>query len=126
MQILERHSDIVKQKEMTSDKMISKQSESLGLWFEQTSVDCGLQQIFSHLESGPQLIEQLGNYRRNGRVVLDDILFEELLTDMFQTEFHRQFLFGFRGSDVENDEKFEKFDKIIAALVRKCEPDVQF
>ena len=106
-------------------KILSKQC--LDFWFEQTSVDCGLQQIFDHLEFGSQLREQLANYRRNARIVLNnDIHYEELLLDMFRTEFHRQFLFGFRGSNVETDEKFNKFDKIIEAFVRKCEPDVQF
>ncbi|CAG2102043.1 unnamed protein product [Medioppia subpectinata] len=123
IQILESHWDLV-ESQKDSDKR--KSSQCLGIWFEQTSEDCGLQQILNHLESGTAFVAQLDIYRRNARIVSDSLKFDELLTDMFKTEFHRQFLFGFRGSDVESDEKFDKFDKIIAALVRKCEANVQF
>jgi len=97
---------------------------SLDLLFEQTAVDYGLQQIYSHLEEASRMSDQLTNYKRNGHIVLDGCLFEELLCDMFRTEFHRQFLFGYRGSVIDGQERFEKLDQIIMALARKCEPDM--
>ena len=98
-----------------------KSSDLFGQLFEQSSVDCGLQQLFDHLSSAPKLMKQLPNYRRIARSVLDGFKAEELLLDMFRTEFHRQFLFGFRASDIESEEKFEKLDKIIDQLVIKCQ-----
>lgn len=110
LQILERHENMAK-----NDIQIT----SLNFSFEQTAVDYGLQQIYNHLESGPKMIEQLSNYRRNGYIVLDGFQCEELLYDMFRTEFHRQFMFGFRGSIIDSKQRFDKLDQIVIAFMRQ-------
>jgi hypothetical protein len=76
------------------------------------------------LEQALQMMDQLNNYRRNGQIVLDGCQYEELLSDMFCTEFHLKFLFGFRGSLSNGYERFDKFDQIVMALALKCEPDI--
>lgn len=96
----------------------------MDLAFEQTAVDYGLQQINSHLEQALQMIDQLSNYRRNAHIVLDGYQYEELLCDMFRTEFHRQFLFGFRGAFIDSEQKLEKLNEIVMAFARKCQTNI--
>lgn len=119
IQILEKHC-LISEAEVV-DKNLMKNPNLFGQPFEQSSVDCGLQQICDHLSSAPNLMKQLFHYRRIARSVLDAFKAEELLLDMFRTEFHRQFLFGFRAADIDSDEKFDKLDKIVEQLAAKCE-----
>lgn len=93
----------------------------LNLPFEQTAVDFGVELIYSHLEHARQITDQLKMYKRNGHIALDGFQFEQLLCDMFRTEFHRQFLWGYRASIVECEERFAKLGQIVKALARKCE-----
>lgn len=98
---------------------------SLNFPWEQTSTDYGLQLINNHLEEARHMTDNLATFRRNGQIVLEGCHFEDLLYDFFSTEFHRRFLCGSRGCNVEGEERFRKLDLVVTALARKCQPDMQ-
>ncbi|RWS31108.1 Breast cancer anti-estrogen resistance protein 3-like protein [Leptotrombidium deliense] len=108
--------------ETNQEQILEKyKSFTFGFPWETTSSDFGLQQLFSHLESGRQIVVQCNLFKRNSEIVLDSIFFEELLLDMFTTEFHRRFLWGFRGSVAESCERYSKFEQVLTLLSVKCE-----
>lgn len=45
--------------------------------------------------------------------------------EIFQTEFQMRLLWGSRGSEGRQSERYEKFDKVLTALSHKLEPPVR-
>lgn len=45
--------------------------------------------------------------------------------EVFQTEFQMRLLWGSRGSEGHQSERYEKFDKVLTALSHKLEPPVR-
>ncbi|KAL0274352.1 UNVERIFIED_CONTAM: hypothetical protein PYX00_006802 [Menopon gallinae] len=89
--------------------------------FESTS-DFGLTTVFAHLEAGRKFASTLPSFRRNAEIVLGDSKVDELLLDMFKTEFHLKFLWGSRGATVSSEERHAKFDQVLTVMSEKCEP----
>ena len=101
------------------------QDESLLQW-ESTASDYGLQMLLLHLQEGRNFGLHLTTYRRNAEHILDnpDNL-EDLILDVFRTEFHLKFLFGNRGALRDPQERYTKFQQILSALSSHCESPVE-
>ena len=78
-----------------------------------------LQQIYNHTEHGRALINNLNIYKRNAHSAFDCVQFEDLLLDMFKTEFHRKFLWGSNGCDDESNIRIEIMDQLIEAIANQ-------
>lgn len=48
---------------------------------------------------------------------------DDLLLDMFRTEFHLKFLWGSKGSAVNVLQRYKKFEQILNVMSAKCQPD---
>lgn len=94
---------------------------SLGLPWEQTSADYGLQLLLTHLEIGRSITQQWPTYRRNSEIVLENVKYDDLMLDMFRTEFHLKFLWGSKGSHVTAKERYSKFLQVLDVMSERCE-----
>ncbi|KAG8335603.1 hypothetical protein J6590_064315 [Homalodisca vitripennis] len=47
---------------------------------------------------------------------------DDLLLDMFRTEFHLKFLWGSRGATVSAADRHSKFEQVLTVMSDKCEP----
>ncbi|XP_015915187.2 breast cancer anti-estrogen resistance protein 3 homolog [Parasteatoda tepidariorum] len=95
---------------------------SLGLPWEQTAADYGLQLLLTHLEVGRGMTQQWPMYKRNSEIVLEHIKYDDLMLDMFRTEFHMKFLWGSKGSHVSAKERYLKFMQVLNVMSDRCEP----
>ncbi|XP_067001303.1 breast cancer anti-estrogen resistance protein 3 homolog isoform X2 [Anabrus simplex] len=93
----------------------------LGVW-EASTADFGLGTLFAHLESAREFGESLPMFRRNAEIVLGDAKVDDLLLDVFRTEFHLKFLWGSRGASVAAEDRHVKFDQVLSVMSDKCEP----
>ncbi|XP_063234266.1 breast cancer anti-estrogen resistance protein 3 homolog [Bacillus rossius redtenbacheri] len=93
----------------------------LGSW-ESSTADFGLGTLYAHLEAARRFGESLPMFRRNAEIVLGDAKEDELLTDMFRTEFQLKFLWGSRGAGVAPEDRHAKFEQVLGAMSEKCEP----
>ncbi|XP_024080706.1 breast cancer anti-estrogen resistance protein 3 isoform X1 [Cimex lectularius] len=90
--------------------------------WESSSPDLGLKTLALHMEEGRKMVRSLPSFRRNSEIFLSDSRVVELLVDMFRTEFQLKFLWGSRGSTVEPQERYAKFDQILTAMCDMYEP----
>lgn len=139
--ILQRHLDIISGQEEfqleNEEKLHTPQIESLssnkekgkikilnlGLQWEQTAADYGLQLLLTHLEIGRAITQQWPMYKRNSEIVLENIKYDDLMLDMFRTEFHMKFLWGSKGCHVAAKERYSKFLQVLSVMSDRCEPD---
>ncbi|KAF2362424.1 SH2 domain [Trinorchestia longiramus] len=104
---------------------LRRKDESLLQWEASTS-DYGLQMLLMHLLDGRSFAHNLTTYRRNAELILDDPdTLEDLVLDVFRTEFHLKFLFGSRGALRDAQERHAKFQQILTALSAHCESSVE-
>lgn len=47
---------------------------------------------------------------------------DEEMSEIFKTEFQMRLLWGSKGAQVNQNERYEKFSQILTALSRKLEP----
>uniref|UniRef100_A0A8D8R8I3 SH2 domain-containing protein 3C n=1 Tax=Cacopsylla melanoneura TaxID=428564 RepID=A0A8D8R8I3_9HEMI len=97
-------------------------SSCITCW-ETSSSDFGLTILFNHLESARKLTEGLHTFQRNCQIVLSDSKVDDLLLDMFRTEFHLKFLWGSKGSGAHLMQRYKKFEQILNVMSAKCQPD---
>ncbi|KAI5744101.1 hypothetical protein M8J77_025711 [Diaphorina citri] len=97
-------------------------SSCITCW-ETSSSDFGLSILFNHLESARKLTEGLHTFQRNSQIVLQDSKVDDLLLDMFRTEFHLKFLWGSKGSSVNFLQRYKKFEQILNVMSAKCQSD---
>ncbi|RWS10029.1 SH2 domain-containing protein 3C-like protein [Dinothrombium tinctorium] len=124
VEIIQKHYKFVDETnaEMNEEEIAEKyQSFKFDFPWETSSSDFGLNLFFSHLEAGRQIVNQCNLFKRNSEIVLDGVVFEELLSDIFTTEFHRRFLWGYRGCIAAASERFSKFEQVLTLLSAKCE-----
>ncbi len=95
-------------------------SSNIGQW-ETSTPDLGLSTLYSHLNSTRQFYKSLATFKRNSEIVLADAKVDDLLLDMFRTEFHLKFLWGSRGAIVESAERHSKFEQVLNVMSEKCE-----
>lgn len=106
---------------MNSNEKSSLEILCLSSWEKSTS-DFGLTTLFSHLEAARKFGDSIQSFRRNAEIVLGDSKVDDLLLDMFRTEFHLKFLWGSRGATVSSDERHSKFEQVLTVMSGKCEP----
>ena len=81
--------------------------------WEKKSSDFGLGTLLSHLDTARKFTNSIGTYRRNAEIVLGDSKVDDLLLDMFRTEFHLKFLWGSRGASHLAHERYSKFEQVL-------------
>lgn len=96
-------------------------SELLLLPWENSTADYGLQLLLSHLEQQRLVTQQLPTYRRNGEIVFENVKLDDIMLDLFRTEFHLLFLWGARGASVTSCERHAKLTQVLAAMSVRCE-----
>ena len=94
----------------------------LNLHLNNTGPDYGLDLLSNHLNLIRSWSESMTVYARNVRTVLEGVKFDELLLDMFRTEFHMKFLWGSKGVGAPNEQRYDKFEQVLSALSARCEP----
>ncbi|XP_078074983.1 breast cancer anti-estrogen resistance protein 3 isoform X2 [Mustelus asterias] len=93
--------------------------EAAELW---ESIDQGCEIMFQHLENARCFAYNADTYKTNAKRILTGFESEEELLETFQTEFAMRLLWGSKGAQVKQSERYEKFMMILTALSRKLEP----
>lgn len=96
--------------------------EALESW---ESVESGVDVVMSHLEAARTIAHHGGLYRTNAESKLQDFQERKEVLEIFCTEFQMRLLWGSRGSEGSQTERYEKFDKVLTALSHKLEPPVR-
>ncbi|XP_052464527.1 SH2 domain-containing protein 3C-like isoform X1 [Carassius gibelio] len=96
--------------------------EALESW---ESVESGVDVVMSHLEAARTIAHHGGLYRTNTESKLQDFQERKEVLEIFCTEFQMRLLWGSRGSEGNQAERYEKFDKVLTALSHKLEPPVR-
>uniref|UniRef100_T1K4U8 SH2 domain-containing protein n=1 Tax=Tetranychus urticae TaxID=32264 RepID=T1K4U8_TETUR len=124
VEIIHRYSSLLKSGEPNSiDSLDAFKNLSLDLEVEKIGTDYGLETIYFHLDYCRQIVSQCSLFKRNRKILYEDVVLEDLLVDMFRTEFHRRFLWGTKGSNVDATQRYDKFDQLLNLLSQKCEFD---
>ena len=85
--------------------------------------DFGLDLLASHMDLIRSWSANLPIYLRNSRKALEDVCLDEILVDVFRTEFHMKFLWGSRSaSSATSEQRYSKFNQVLTALSERCEP----
>ncbi|KAM8827980.1 SH2 domain-containing protein 3C isoform 2-T2 [Spinachia spinachia] len=96
--------------------------EALEPW---ESAEVGVDVVMYHLEAARTMAHHGGIYRTNTETRLQGFQERAEIHEIFQTEFQMRLLWGSRGSEGGQSERYEKFDKVLTALSYKLEPPVR-
>nr|XP_033817074.1 SH2 domain-containing protein 3C isoform X1 [Geotrypetes seraphini] len=89
------------------------------------SVENGVEVVMAHLEAARMVAHHGGLYRTNAEMKLQGFQGQVELLEVFNTEFQMRLLWGSRGAESSQSERYEKFDKVLTALSQKLEPSVR-
>ncbi|XP_071985190.1 breast cancer anti-estrogen resistance protein 3 isoform X2 [Engystomops pustulosus] len=89
-------------------------------WWE--NHDRGCEIMFSHLESARFIAQNTALYQSNAERFLEGFKPDEEMSEIFKTEFQMRLLWGSKGAQVNQAERYQKFSQILTALSRKLEP----
>lgn len=78
----------------------------------------------AHLDAARQFPEQVDMFKRNARTVVQKIsihgpIYEPNLLELFQTEFHINFLWGERGALTTPNQRFVRLTDILTNMANK-------
>ncbi|NXI50621.1 SH2D3 protein, partial [Chloroceryle aenea] len=90
------------------------------------TTDNGVEVVMAHLEAARMVAHHGGLYHTNAEVKLQGFQARAELLEVFSTEFQLRLLWGSRGAESSQAERYEKFDKVLTALSHKLEPAVRF
>ncbi|XP_072209042.1 SH2 domain-containing protein 3C isoform X3 [Excalfactoria chinensis] len=90
------------------------------------ATDNGVEVVMAHLEAARTVAHHGGLYHTNAEVKLQGFQGRAELLEIFSTEFQLRLLWGSRGAESSQAERYEKFDKVLTALSHKLEPAVRF
>ncbi|XP_048395956.2 breast cancer anti-estrogen resistance protein 3 isoform X2 [Stegostoma tigrinum] len=93
--------------------------EATELW---ENIDEGCEIMLKHLENARIFTYNAAVFEANAKRILAGFESDEELLETFQTEFAMRLLWGSRGAQVNQSERYEKFMMILTALSRKLEP----
>ncbi|XP_054704243.1 SH2 domain-containing protein 3C isoform X1 [Grus americana] len=98
-------------------------TDSLEPW---ETTDNGVEVVMAHLEAARMVAHHGGLYHTNAEVKLQGFQGRAELLEVFSTEFQLRLLWGSRGAESSQAERYEKFDKVLTALSHKLEPAMRF
>ncbi|XP_078264381.1 breast cancer anti-estrogen resistance protein 3 isoform X2 [Rhinoraja longicauda] len=93
--------------------------ETMELW---ETIDQGCEIMLKHLDDARSIAHNASAYKVNTKRILEDFEPDEEMLETFQTEFAMRLLWGSKGAQVNQTERYEKFTMILTALSRKLEP----
>lgn len=89
------------------------------IW-EKNDESCDI--LWNHLATARFMAETVESYRRNAERILEGFQPDEEMSEILKTEFQMRLLWGSKGAQVSQAERYEKFNQILTALSRKLEP----
>ncbi|KAJ8339023.1 hypothetical protein SKAU_G00358090 [Synaphobranchus kaupii] len=89
------------------------------------TMESGVDVVMCHLEAARTIAHHGGIYHTNAETKLQGFQEREEVLELFHTEFQMRLLWGSRGSEGSQTERYEKFDKVLTALSNKLEPPVR-
>uniref|UniRef100_A0A8C5H5M3 SH2 domain containing 3Ca n=1 Tax=Gouania willdenowi TaxID=441366 RepID=A0A8C5H5M3_GOUWI len=89
------------------------------------SSEAGVDVVMHHLEAARTIAHHGRIYRTNTELKMQGFQGRAEILEIFQTEFQMRLLWGSRGSEGNQSERYEKFDKVLTALSHKLEPPVR-
>ncbi|XP_009954951.1 PREDICTED: breast cancer anti-estrogen resistance protein 3 [Leptosomus discolor] len=93
--------------------------EGVDLW-ESTDQSCEI--MLKHLAAARQMAQDAALYSSAAERLLAGFQPDEEMSEIFKTEFQMRLLWGSKGAQVNQSERYEKFSQILTALSRKLEP----
>ncbi|KAM6261792.1 breast cancer anti-estrogen resistance protein 3 isoform 2-T4 [Porphyrio hochstetteri] len=93
--------------------------EGMDLW-ESRDESCEI--MLKHLAAARQIAQNAETYSLTAERVLEGFQPDEEMSEIFKTEFQMRLLWGSKGAQVNQNERYEKFSQILTALSRKLEP----
>ncbi|XP_008072798.1 breast cancer anti-estrogen resistance protein 3 isoform X2 [Carlito syrichta] len=93
--------------------------EGTDMW-EKNDQSCEI--MLNHLATARLMAEAADSYRANAERILAGFQPDEEMSEIFKTEFQIRLLWGSKGAQVNQTERYEKFSQILTALSRKLEP----
>ncbi|XP_030061994.1 breast cancer anti-estrogen resistance protein 3 isoform X2 [Microcaecilia unicolor] len=93
--------------------------EGLDVW---ENNDRGCEIMLNHLEASRHIAQNAERYRMNAERILEGFSPDDEMSDVFKTEFQMRLLWGSKGAQVSQAERYQKFSQILTALSRKLEP----
>ncbi|XP_043316540.1 breast cancer anti-estrogen resistance protein 3 isoform X2 [Cervus elaphus] len=93
--------------------------EGTDMW-EKNDESCEI--MLNHLATARLMAEAADSYRMNAERILAGFQPDEEMSEVFKTEFQMRLLWGSKGAQVNQTERYEKFNQILTALSRKLEP----
>ena len=91
--------------------------------WESLDINNGLDTMLCHLDLARVVTAQCGVYRVTGNTVIKGVEPDQEMLEMFQTEFHLRFLWGFKGAGVARAERHNKFNMLLTAYSEKIEKE---
>lgn len=89
------------------------------------SLEAGVDVVMHHLEAARTIAHHGELYRTTVETKLQGFQERAEIHEVFQTEFQMRLLWGSRGSEGNQSERYEKFDKVLTALSHKLEPPMR-
>ncbi|MEQ2274866.1 SH2 domain-containing protein 3C, partial [Xenotaenia resolanae] len=89
------------------------------------SSEAGVDVVMHHLETARTIAHHGEIYKTTAETKLLGFQERAEIHEVFQTEFQMRLLWGSRGSEGSQLERYEKFDKVLTALSHKLEPPVR-
>ncbi|XP_027882036.1 SH2 domain-containing protein 3C isoform X3 [Xiphophorus couchianus] len=89
------------------------------------SSEAGVDVVMHHLEAARTIAHHGDIYKTTAETRLQGLQEQAEIHEVFQTEFQMRLLWGSRGSEGNQSERYEKFDKVLTALSHKLEPPVR-
>ncbi|XP_010174497.2 breast cancer anti-estrogen resistance protein 3 [Antrostomus carolinensis] len=93
--------------------------EGMDLW-ESSDQSCEI--MLKHLATARQIAQHAETYSLTAERMLEGFQPDEEMSEIFKTEFQMRLLWGSKGAQVNQNERYEKFSQILTALSRKLEP----
>lgn len=93
--------------------------EGTDTW-EKNNESCEI--MMNHLTTARRMAEAAHTYRVNAERILEGFQPDEEMSEIIKTEFQMRLLWGSKGAQVNQAERYEKFNQILTALSRKLEP----
>ncbi|NXC50987.1 BCAR3 protein, partial [Penelope pileata] len=93
--------------------------EGMDLW-ESSDQSCEI--MLKHLTTARQIAQNAETYSVTAQRMLEGFQPDEEMSEIFKTEFQMRLLWGSKGAQVNQNERYEKFSQILTALSRKLEP----